>query len=143
MLTLTATDPAGPQGYDVAVSGPGAENFSAEQYPADDLKVTLRGGATGQSTPGTYNLTVTVTGHASGLSAVAAAPALTLRVLGDIDGDGTVTAADKLEISKSLNGLATLPGIGLRELDLTGDGATINAEDKLIINQVLNGVAVP
>ena len=111
---------------------------------------SVLGGMRGATTPSAfvsgayvpYLLNVTVTGSPAGQTATVDVP-LVLRMLGDIDGDGAVTATDKLEMNKTLNGLATLPGIGLRELDLTGDGATVNAEDKLVINQVLNGLAVP
>ena len=89
-----------------------------------------------------YTLNVNVTGSPFSQTATVVVP-LVLRPLADLDGDGAVTAADKLEINKNLNGLATLPGIALRELDLTGDGATVNAEDKLVINQILNGLMVP
>ena len=87
-------------------------------------------------------LNVTVTGTPGGQTATVDVP-LSLRLLGDITGDGIVNASDKLEINKKLNGLATLPGIELRHLDLSGDGALVNAEDKLAINQVLNGLIVP
>ena len=61
----------------------------------------------------------------------------TRRKLGDIDGDGSVTAMDKLEMNKKLNGLYTpYPN---RAFDLDGD-ASINAVDKLILNQILNGI---
>jgi hypothetical protein len=89
-----------------------------------------------------YVLDVTVTGTPI-LQTATAEVSLVLRALGDIDGDGLVNAADKLEMNKKLNGLANLPGITLRDLDLSGDGALVNAEDKLTINQVLNGLTVP
>ena len=105
--------------------------------------IDILGGRRGESIAPLYQaLTVTVAGQQRGQVATVNVP-LVLRTLGDIDGDGAVTAADKLQMNKALNGLATLPGIGLRELDLTGDGVTVNAEDKLVINQVLNGLAVP
>jgi hypothetical protein len=100
------------------------------------------GGTRDAVAPGAYSLTVTVTGATWAQMATADVP-LTLRLLGDIDGDGLVNSADKLEMNKKLNGLDTLPGITLRALDLSGDGALVNAEDKLAINQVLNGLVVP
>ena len=108
-------------------------------------QVDILGGRRGQSiasAPLYHVLTITVTGQERGQVATVNVP-LALRNLADINGDGAVTASDKLEMNKNLNGLATLPGIGLRELDLTGDGTTVNAEDKLVINQVLNGLIVP
>lgn len=109
--------------------------------------IEVLGGRIGSSAPNAPGappqvLNVTVVGEVFGQVATAEAP-LTLRRLGDIDGDGVITASDNLEMNKTLNGLATLTGIGLRELDLTGDGAAVDAEDKLVINQVLNGNPVP
>lgn len=108
----------------------------------DSLTRTLVGGLRGNCTPDQISVDVLVRGTTS-LQAAPAVVTLTLRKLGDVDGDGLVNASDKLEINKKLNGLSTLPGIELRNLDLSGDGVLVNAEDKLAINQVLNGLAVP
>lgn len=119
--------------------------------------IDICGGRVGESTPSPvgppgdptlvpYTLTVVVSSFQDGIPTGRTASAdllLRLRKLADIDGDGDVTAPDKLEMNKYLNGLANLPGIGLHALDLTDDGITVNAEDKLVINQVLNGLAVP
>jgi hypothetical protein len=110
--------------------------------PGAVTALNVLGGHRLMSTPGSYVLNITVTGATWGQMATADVP-LTLRPLGDIDGDGLVNSADKLEMNKKLNGLDTLPGITLRALDLSGDGALVNAEDKLAINQVLNGLVVP
>ena len=138
----------------VGENGGALTNFQATQpmaiVPGTPQAVSVLGGRRNTTVPSPfvggayqpYTLNVTVTVTPSSRSAMVNVP-LVLRMLCDIDGDGAVTAADKLEMNKSLNGLATLPGIGLRELDLTGDGTTVNAEDKLILNQVLNGLLVP
>jgi hypothetical protein len=128
-------------------------NFRVDQGVVATSRATgvfTGGGQRDASTPSSFSggayqpyiLNVTVSGMTRGQTAHADVP-LVLRRLGDIDGDGLVNSADKLEINKKLNGLANLPGITLRDLDLTGDGALVNAEDKLAINQVLNGLAVP
>jgi hypothetical protein len=109
--------------------------------------VEILGGRLGASVPSTaadpaYTLTVRVTSSPSGQQDTADVE-LTLRPLGDIDGDLQVDAQDKLELNKQLNGLATLPGITFRDLDLTGDGVNVDASDKLIMNQRLNGLVSP
>ena len=132
--------------YDVTIreSGGTLAHFQA------DLPLTLSAGGTGTvdlfggrmndaaASAGQVIVLVTVTGRLHGQSATSQVP-LRLRALGDIDGSGSLDAADKLEMNKSLNGLESLPGVGLRDLDLTGDGL-INAEDKLRINRFLNGL---
>ena len=110
--------------------------------PDTPATVEVFGGRRDLVAAGTYTLNVTVVGLFSGREATVNVP-LSLRLLGDIDGDGAITASDKLEMNKTLNGLAVLPGVTLRDLDLTGDGVTVDAEDKLVMNQVLNGLAVP
>ena len=149
VLTVNITDGSAPsETYAITIqeNHESVTNFQITQpvsiVPGTPQTVNALGGRRDLSLAGNYTLNVTVTGTPGGQTATADVP-LTLRLLADIDGDGSVTASDKLEMNKSLNGLATLPGIGLRELDLTGDGATVNAEDKLVINQVLNGLIVP
>jgi hypothetical protein len=119
-----------------------AGTFPVAIVPGTPLEVPVAGGRRDTTAAGTYTLTVTVSGAPLEQAAQVNIP-LELRLLGDIDGDGLVNSADKLEINKKLNGLDTLAGIELRHLDLSGDGALVNAEDKLAINQVLNGLVVP
>ena len=135
-------DPSAPQAYGVQACDRGGAGSATVASPASPLLWTVTGGRRASSRPGSVSLDILVRGNTSD-QAVPTTISLTQRLLGDIDGDGAVTAADKLEMNKSLNGLANLSGIGLRELDLTGDGTTVNAEDKLAINQILNGVTVP
>ena len=149
VLTVNITGGSAPsETYAITVTenGGAVANFQVTQPVAivagTPQAVDVLGGRRATTTAAGYTLNVTVTGTPGAQTATVNVP-LALRLLADIDGDGSVTAADKLEMNKNLNGLATLPGIGLRELDLTGDGATVNAEDKLVINQVLNGLIVP
>ena len=143
---LSGAEPGQTYAITIGQDGHAVTDFQVTQpvaiTPGTPQTVNVLGGRRDISTAGNYTLNVTVAGTPGGLTATANV-SLILRKLGDIDGDGAVTASDKLEMNKSLNGLATLPGIGLRELDLTGDGTTVNAEDKLAINQVLNGLVVP
>jgi len=93
-----------------------------------------------------YLIEVTVTGYeADGVTpngqVATVEVALTLRQLGDVNGDDAVDTSDKLEINRYLNGIAT-PAT-FRELDLTGDGTAVDTDDKLQVNRVLNGIAVP
>jgi hypothetical protein len=142
-LTLAvADDPDAPQGYGALLAERGCTGRLTPQATGNPLVWSIRGARTGAATSGTAILDVMVRGNSSEHAAPATVT-LALRRLGDINGDGAVTAEDKLEMNKKLNGLANLPGIGLRELDLTGDGATVTAEDKLVINQILNGLTVP
>lgn len=134
-------DPYGNTTYIPFVAARDPEAAAVEPPEGDTFTWIVRGGPQG-SGPGANELTISVAGvEKGGVGAVAIA--ITIRPLGDINGDGVVTAEDKLEMNKFLNGLATLPGIGLRELDLTGDGETVNVDDKIILNRILNGLAVP
>ena len=149
VLTVDITDGSmAGEAYTITVgeSGGPVANFQVAQgtavAPGTPQAVSVFGGNRVTTNAGDYMLTVTVTGTPGAQTATASVP-LTLRLLGDIDGDGSMTASDKLEMNKPLNGLAVLPGITLRNLDLTGDGTTVDAEDRLVINQVLNGLSVP
>ena len=154
-VSITGGSAAG-QTYAITVKegGGAVTNFQVAQpvaiVPGTPQTMSVLGGRRATTTPSPvvggvyqpYTLNVTVTGTPLVQTATLAVP-LVLRLLGDIDGDGSVNAADKLEMNKNLNGLANLEGITLRNLDLTGDGVSVNAEDKLAINQVLNGLTVP
>jgi hypothetical protein len=143
VLTVEVTnDPQTGQDYTSLVTERANDGRVTPLASANPLVWTIRGGQRGAATPGSVTLDVLVRGVTSGLASPAVCE-LTLRALGDVDGDGLVNSADKLEMNKRLNGLANLPGITLRALDLSGDGALVNAEDKLAINQVLNGLVVP
>ena len=120
----------------------GSGSMEVAAADATGLVWDLRGGqrAAVPSPVGPVSLQVVCRGNFGG--AGVATTDLTVRTLGDIDGDGLVNANDKLEMNKKLNGLANLPGITFRAVDLNSDGL-VNATDKLMINQVLNGLVVP
>lgn len=108
------------------------------------MTVEIDGGPMVTSTPSPaggppYTITVILAGGVSE-QPDACNVLLTLRTLGDVNGDATVDTSDKLEINRELNGIATTAT--LRELDLTGDG-TVDTNDKLQVNRVLNGILVP
>lgn len=106
----------------------------------DELVLSVRGGwndaTTASTTPRT--VTVTVTGQTSG-QAAAAEVSLTLRLLCDVDGDGSVGGSDKQMLNNRLNGLI-VPGATVRACDLSGDGS-VGGSDKQMLNNRLNGVA--
>ena len=144
LLTIDVpSDPYGNTSYTTTVtqdvSSTGRVNLTATANP---LVWTVAGGQRATDPAGLVTLNITATGVEHGGSGNATAQ-VTVRLLGDADGDGAVTASDKLKMNKWLNGVPRLPGIALRELDLTGDGVSVNAADKLAINQVLNGLVVP
>jgi hypothetical protein len=107
---------------------------------ANPLVVDLVGGRINASVPRRepYVLTVRLTGLQSGQSVTAEVP-LQLRALGDVTGDGLITAEDKLALNQALNGRPTPEP--RRALDLDGDGL-VNAADKLLVNTLLNGLEV-
>ncbi|NLX57593.1 MAG: hypothetical protein GXY74_00725 [Phycisphaerae bacterium] len=142
ILSLSLTDPAGAGSYTVdarELTGGNAAftilnmptalttiTFQAGQRPSPDAQAALTG----------YVVEVRNTADRTHLLHWQTGTP-TRRKLGDIDGDGSVTAMDKLEMNKKLNGLYTpYPN---RAFDLDGD-ASINAVDKLILNQILNGI---
>ena len=67
---------------------------------------------------------------------------MTVRLLGDVNGDGQVAGTDKLAMEKALNQIPT--GLDNRFFDLNGDGANPpTGSDKLILNKVPNGLPIP
>ena len=77
-------------------------------------------------------------GQAAGHASIAVP--VTVRTLGDVNGDTVVDTSDKVEMDRFLNGIVT--PMTLRELDLTGNGV-IDTEDKLVVNRLLNGIVIP
>jgi dockerin type I repeat protein len=150
ICTVTAVREAAPgELYTVAVQENGVTpmtNFvlGLTSQVGNVVTVEIDGGLLSTSVPSPaggppYTITVILAGGVSGQSD-ACNVLLTLRQLGDVNGDATVDTSDKLEINRELNGIATTAT--LRELDLTGDG-TVDTNDKLQVNRVLNGIAVP
>ena len=151
-LTITFASEAEPgEGYDISIAddGPGT-NFTLGAAVIDNrpgektLTVEVVGGRVGSSTPGSagaaYAVTITLTGRASGRSDSAGA-SLVLRTIGDVDGDGSRTGADKQYFNQRLNNVAT-PYLD-RCYDLDGSGGAPSGLDKQVMNQALNNVPLP
>jgi hypothetical protein len=67
---------------------------------------------------------------------------LAVRRLGDINGDGVVTTADRVALNLRLNGLYSGP-LSDRAFDLNHDGLLSAAADRALLNAVLNGLPTP
>jgi hypothetical protein len=160
-VTIDACDMYGSQNYDAAWSAvmdgslqPATGMLFPEIAPGSGLAWNIFGGRRTESLPdypgaipGTYHVSVCITGQESGASCYVRFP-VELRMLGDVVYDGLVNGSDKLEINKCLNGLQLGEGITTHHCnlsgDLTGQGEElVNSVDKLIINQILNGIEVP
>lgn len=61
--------------------------------------------------------------------------------MGDANGDGAVTPADALLITKYVKGTITLTADQLEMLDMNGDGV-VNAADSTIIMNIYSGKAI-
>jgi outer membrane protein assembly factor BamB len=61
--------------------------------------------------------------------------------LGDINGDGTVTGADRVLLNRRLAGL-DVGGLPDKVFDLNGDGV-VNEADRTLLNQILNVQPIP
>lgn len=141
-LTLTVSDdPYGNTQYTSTLSADPPDAVLLEPT-ADPMRWIVRGARHDVGPVGDVTLVATVTGVDQGGEGDAGT-GMIVRPLGDINGDGAVTAADKLEINRKLNGQTNSPGVEFDGLDLTGDGLRINAEDKLILNAILNGLVAP
>jgi len=137
-------DANGNSTYTVTVSeNPASLGHVIIQPTANPLVWDILGG-NGAAVPpdpvGPVILDIAVTGNEYGGTGTAQVN-LTVRLLGDINGDGSVTGLDKIQMNKCLNGLPT-PGYQTRHFDLNGDGAATGL-DKLILNKLLNGIPVP
>ena len=145
-LTLNVTeDSAGPQNYMPLVGERGGGNNVTIQSTAAALEWNIVGGRMGSSTPGPVTLDVFLRGATSGAGAPAAA-ALTLRLLGNIDGVGDVNGDDKAQMNRRLNSLSvSYPD---RAFNLNGDteedGVTprIDGDDKAVMNRLLNSLTI-
>ncbi len=142
LLTIAITSDAngnGPADYTVAVvaSGAGAVEVVDTANPlVKELKGSLRtDGATGA---GLCDLAITVTGTVAGEGT--GTSSITVRRLGDINGDGFVTPTDKGVLNARLNGLTVEASD--RALDVNADGS-VAPTDKGLLNAILNGVVQP
>jgi hypothetical protein len=106
---------------------------------ADPMVWKVLGGRRGEGAVGAATLDVRVGGEPYGGEGSASA-AVTVRPLGDIDGNTLVNALDKLQLNLRLNGVTTAHPE--RAFDLDGDGA-VSGSDKLQMNRILNTVPVP
>ena len=139
VLTLTtSSDPV--ENYTVTVTERGNFGNVSPQSTSSALAWTIRGGRIGSSVPGPVTLDVLARGNTSA-AAAAATISLTLRALGDVNGDGAVDASDLAVLDQRLNGLYG-GALAQRAFDLTGDGY-VTAADRVVLNMVINGVTVP
>ncbi len=118
-----------------------AGDGDVEILPTDDPLVwQIRGSWIDQGAPGDVALGVEARGTDVGGEGYAEI-SLTVRPLGDADGDGYVGACDAAAVAQVLNGVEPTCGT-LRSCDLDGDGY-VNVMDKVIIKELLNGMPVP
>jgi uncharacterized repeat protein (TIGR02543 family) len=142
-------------GLTAALSGASAGDFVVTQ-PLDLLLTPVKGSTTftvkakDGLKEGTYNATVTVSAsyfNATTMSlktdsvtfAVKQVVAANNIMKGDVNGDGKVTPADALFITKYVNGLITLTDEQKQILDMNDDDV-VNAEDTKIIMNIYLGV---
>lgn len=90
---------------------------------------------------GEYTLTVKKAGHADYTETItvgtdALVKTLQLYLLGDVNGDGTVTAADMQNIYAHMNGNGTLVGAALQVADVNKDGFITAADMQSIYNMM-------
>ncbi len=140
LLTIAITnDPNGNADYTVAVVGSGAgvvEVIDTANPLVKELKGSLR--TDGSTGAGLCDLAITVTGTVAGEGT--GTDSITVRRLGDINGDGFVTPTDKGVLNARLNGLTvTAP---TQALDINADGS-VAPTDKGLLNAILNGVVQP
>ena len=132
-------DPNGNANYAAQVvkaSGPGDVTIR----PTADPEVwEILGGRAGQGATGPVTLAVQVSGNQYGGEG-ATTCAITVRLIGDIDGDADVDGDDKAEMNRMLNSLSTPFGEQCFDLDGNGD---VDGDDKAALNRMLNSLAVP
>jgi uncharacterized repeat protein (TIGR02543 family) len=139
ILTCQAS-PAG-AGF-VSASPPSADNaystgtvVTLTATPATGYTFTSwSGGATGTANPRTITMDAdkTVTATFTSLTTI----------LGDVDGNGTVTMADALLVARYIAGLSTLTAPQLLAADLNHDGI-MSMMDVLLIARIAVGLGIP
>ena len=98
--------------------------------------------ADGVTGTGVCTVTIQVSGDVSqAANSATAQVVLTVRPLGDINSDGAVTTADRVQMRMWFNGLPT-PNQSAADFDLDGD-RVVMANDLAILNALLNNLAVP
>ena len=143
VLTLTITDdPNGNSSYDVEITpGAGSGTLFQVRDTANPLVKELVGSrrTNGYAGTGPLEILVTVTGVGVGGTGYASTN-ITVRPLGDIDGNGFVTVDDLGKMNNHLNGVQIL-GIPNYAFDINGN--KFNTVDDLgLLNSILNGVSV-
>ncbi len=129
-----------PEDYTVAITKTGGTG-EVTVVDTDNLLVKqLRGSSRtdGTTGTGTYNFSVKVTGAKGGSGTVAST--VTVRPLGDVNNDGSVTPTDKGKLNAALNNISKADPF--QAFDLNCDGY-ITPTDKGLLNAILNGVALP
>jgi hypothetical protein len=130
-------------------NGGALANFALQAAGGNHYHIV--GGRVGASTPnpgpsplGAYTIGVKYTGQTTGRVATDALQQ-TLRLLGDIDGDGDVDGDDKAQMNRRMNSLSS--SYPDRAFNLTGDldglgNPSVDGDDKALMNRLLNSLSV-
>ena len=143
MATLTISvdaDPNGNSQYTTLVtklSGPGDVTCQAT---GDPLVWEIVGSRRGEGSTGEVTLEVLVTGLDVGGEG-STTRILTVRLLGDVDGNGAPEPGDVQLLINKLNGIPT-PGYDDRAFDLDANGGAEPGDVQVLMN-ILNGLPVP
>ena len=140
LALLVEDDPYGNSTYQVIVTqvgGPGAVTIESTDDP---LVWLIGGGNVNTEAPGDVVLAISVEGIECGGTGSAEC-LLTVRLLGDIDGNGVAEPDDLSLLTNALNGTPD-PALDPAAFDLDADGA-IQPSDVLPMVSILNGQPVP
>ncbi len=138
-VEVVPPDPNGNDSYSVEITETQGLGRVSIEPTADPMIWDVLGACAEDAAAGETELEIAVTGNENGGYGVATTT-VTVRPIGDVDGNGFVNVLDKVYFNKALNGLAT--PFADRAYDLTGEGA-VNVIDKVQMNRVLNGQPVP
>ncbi|MBN2581883.1 MAG: hypothetical protein JXL80_02370 [Planctomycetes bacterium] len=140
VLNVSVTgDPVGNASYGVEVEQSGGSGLVVVEPTDDPLVWIVRGGPVDAAAAGDVILSVSVEGLDAGGEGQATCE-LTVRSLGDIDGNGGVEVTDLLALINCLNG-SPPPQFDPRAFDLDANGAPEPTDVSLLIN-ILNGLPV-
>jgi hypothetical protein len=138
-------DPNGNSSYAVSVTAnPASAGAALIESTAAPLVWNIRGGQAGLEPAGEVILDVNVAGLEHG-GAGSAQTTVTVRLIGDIDGDGDVDGDDKAQMNRRLNSLSV--SYPERAFNLTGDldpqgHPNIDGDDKAVMNRTLNSLSI-
>jgi len=142
VLTISVDDdPNGNSQYETLVirlSGPGDVTCQAT---ADPLVWEIVGSRRGDGAAGEVTLQVLVDGVDVGGEG-ATTKTLTVRLLGDVDGNGGAEPGDVQLLINELNGLPNPEGIHVKAFDIDANGGAEPGDVQVLMN-VLNGLPVP